>query len=716
MPLPGVRAQLIEETEEKLLHPKYRPDIDGLRAVAVLSVVAFHAFPRWMPGGFIGVDIFFVISGFLISTIIFENLEKNTFSFIGFYARRIRRIFPALLIVLIFSYAFGWISLFTDEYKQLGKHIAAGAGFVSNFVLWGESGYFDNSSDTKPLLHLWSLGIEEQFYIVWPFVLWLAWKKRLNLLTLGILVWLASFYLNIQGVKKDVVATFYSPQTRFWELFSGSVLAWCILHNKNTFSNCALKMDGFLSRIVYREHAEADGKTLSNITSFAGCLLLAYGFWRITKATSFPGWWGIVPVLGAVLIILAGSSAWINRTVLSNKIAVWFGLISFPLYLWHWPLLSFARIVESGTPARNIRIAAVVLSVALAWLTYKFVERPIRFGKHRKAKAFVLVFLMLVVGYVGYNAYKRDGLKFREVVALNAAPPDFDGKYQGITWIEECGIADEFRNLFAGCSKDGRGNVRFALMGDSKAGVLHAGLERTSDEHGRWLFIGGHLDFLGSPLPILDAYPDPDRQITSLAVEAIANNQDIDAVALVAAIRAIVPGYSAFSADRKYDGAYLYKFTPSQEVLNKVFEQVNRVVEVFVSAGKKVVLVVDNPSLADSKDCIKRVTSSTFVNRLLGGYSNDACSVSLSEFYEQTKGYRELLAKVERNHTGVVFVFDPTEIYCDAAENVCEAFRYGRPMYGYGNTDHVSDFAAGLVGKKLNDFMKKIIALPSENK
>lgn len=716
MTLPSARTQFIEEAEEKLSHPKYRPDIDGLRAVAVLSVVAFHAFPRWMPGGFIGVDVFFVISGFLISTIIFENLEKNTFSFIGFYARRIRRIFPALLIVLIFSYAFGWIALLADEYKQLGKHIAAGAGFVSNFVLWGESGYFDNSSDTKPLLHLWSLGIEEQFYIVWPFVLWLAWKRKFNLLALGILVWLASFYLNIQGVKKDVVATFYSPQTRFWELFAGSILAWCVLHNKNTFSNCALKIDGFLSRIVYREHAGADGRTLSNITSFAGCLLLAYGFWRITKATSFPGWWGIVPVLGAVLIILAGPEAWLNRTVLSNKIAVWFGLISFPLYLWHWPLLSFARIVESGTPARNIRIAAVVLSVALAWLTYKFVERPIRFGKNRRIKAFVLVFLMVVVGYVGYNAYARDGLKFREVVALNVVPPEVDGWYQGVELIEGCGIADEFRNLFRVCNKDGRGNVRFALMGDSKAQALHTGLARTSNETGRWLFIGGHVDYLGAPVPILDAYPDPDRKVTSLAVEAIASNQDIDVVALVSAIRSMVPGYSAFSADWKYDGAYLYKFTPSQEVLNKVFEQVNRVVEVFVSEGKKVVLVVDNPSLADSKDCIKRVTPSTFVNRFLGGYKNNACAVSLSEFYAHTKGYREMLSRIERNHPGFVYVFDPTEIYCDAAEDVCEAFRYGRPMYGYANTDHISDFTAGLVGARLNDFMKKIIALPPENK
>ncbi len=209
-----------------LSHPKYRPDIDGLRAVAVLSVVAFHAFPAWMKGGFIGVDVFFVISGFLITTIIFENLDRGTFSFAEFYARRIKRIFPALLLVLVASFAFGWFSLLADEYKQLGKHIAAGAGFVSNLVLWSELGYFDNSAETKPLLHLWSLGIEEQFYIAWPFFLWLAWKRNFSFLTLTILVAFLSFYLNFNGIKKDAVATFYSPQTRFWELLAGSILAW----------------------------------------------------------------------------------------------------------------------------------------------------------------------------------------------------------------------------------------------------------------------------------------------------------------------------------------------------------------------------------------------------------------------------------------------------------------------------------------------------------
>ena len=310
-----------------LSHPKYRPDIDGLRAVAVLSVVSFHAFPAWIKGGFIGVDVFFVISGFLISTIIFENLDRGTFSFSEFYARRIKRIFPALLLVLIVSYIFGWFALLADEYEQLGRHIAAGAGFVSNFILWSEAGYFDNSADTKPLLHLWSLGIEEQFYIVWPFALWLFWKSKFNLLKLTVFVAFVSFYLNLKGIEKDAVATFYSPQTRFWELLSGSILAWFSLYREGSFANCKLKVDGWFAKVVYREVAESGANALSNVISIIGSLFLIYGFWRITKDVSFPGRLAVIPVLGSVLIILAGPNAWINKKILSNKIAVWFGLI-----------------------------------------------------------------------------------------------------------------------------------------------------------------------------------------------------------------------------------------------------------------------------------------------------------------------------------------------------------------------------------------------------
>lgn len=161
---------------ENTLHPKYRPDIDGLRAIAVLSVVIYHAFPSKLTGGFLGVDIFFVISGFLISTILFQNIDRGSFSIGDFYIRRIRRIFPAHALVLISVLAFGWFCLFPDELQQLGKHTASSAGFIQNFTLWKEAGYFDNASETKPLLHIWSLGIEEQFYFLWPLLLWGASK------------------------------------------------------------------------------------------------------------------------------------------------------------------------------------------------------------------------------------------------------------------------------------------------------------------------------------------------------------------------------------------------------------------------------------------------------------------------------------------------------------------------------------------------------------
>ena len=167
---------------------KYRPDIDGLRAVAIIAVVLFHAFPAKFKSAYTGVDIFFVISGFLISSIIFNDLEHKKFSFIDFYSRRIKRIFPALIVVLVSCYGVGWFVLFSDEFAQLGKHIAGGTAFLSNFILWAEAGYFDNTSDSKPLLHLWSLGIEEQFYILWPFILWVSYTRHKSFLGVTILI------------------------------------------------------------------------------------------------------------------------------------------------------------------------------------------------------------------------------------------------------------------------------------------------------------------------------------------------------------------------------------------------------------------------------------------------------------------------------------------------------------------------------------------------
>jgi len=291
--------------------------------------------------------------------------------------------------------------------------LAERAGFVSNLVLWNESGYFNNSADTKPLLHLWSLGIEEQFYIAWPLLLWTSWKRKFNLLAIIGAVAVASFMLNMRGVRTDLVATFYSPLTRIWELSFGSLLAWLTLYKGSACREYRNNLDNTLCKMFHRESQKGDGSNVRDALSACGVLLLAWGLAKVTNKTHFPGSWALLPTLGSVCIISAGPQAWINRRILSNRVLVWFGLISYPLYLWHWPLLSFARIMKSETPSRPVRIAAVVLAIALAWLTYTVVEKPIRNGKNGLVKAIALSVLMALVGFAGYYTFLGEGLGFR---------------------------------------------------------------------------------------------------------------------------------------------------------------------------------------------------------------------------------------------------------------------------------------------------------------
>ena len=293
--------------------------------------------------------------------------------------------------MLAACFAFGWFSLLADEYGQLGKHIAAGAGFVSNLVFWREAGYFDNAADTKPLLHLWSLGVEEQFYLLWPFALWFSWKKRLNISAVIAAVAALSFAANISAVRGDAAAAFYSPVARFWELMIGAFLA---------------------NRRAGRENG-GDVAVPRDLQSIFGFALIVAAVFLIGKDKLFPGWWALMPAAGAYFIVAAGDRSWLNRAILSNRVLVWFGLISYPLYLWHWPLLSFARIVAGGVPAREIRLAAVAASVALAWLTYKLIEGPMRSGGRAKLKTAILCAAMLAVGSAGYGSYARGGLAFR---------------------------------------------------------------------------------------------------------------------------------------------------------------------------------------------------------------------------------------------------------------------------------------------------------------
>ncbi len=375
----------------------YRRDIDGLRAFAILSVLIYHAEPAWAPGGFIGVDVFFVISGYLISRIILGKLHEGTFTFSDFYARRIRRILPALLLVLIATFGFGWYALFPDEYAMLGKHIAGGAGFISNLVLWKEAGYFDPAAEFKPLLHLWSLGIEEQFYLIWPLLLALTWRIRRGPLAIMALIAVISLVLNLVWIGHYSVRVFYLPITRFWELAVGGLLA-------------------------HAHQASVPGRTHLWLKSLAGLAMLLSATFAFTRHDLFPGWRAMVPVFGTALLIDAGMQAPLNRLVLGHRAMVFIGAISYPLYLWHWPLLSFAHIIAGGDVGRAATWAAVGIAFVLAWATWRFIEWPIRRATSGTRIPLLLAGTLASVGVLGLLDFRlvlpprSDSLGVRNIV------------------------------------------------------------------------------------------------------------------------------------------------------------------------------------------------------------------------------------------------------------------------------------------------------------
>jgi len=452
-------------------HVAYRPDIDGLRAIAVLSVLAFHAFPKSLPGGFIGVDIFFVISGYLISKVILTTLAEHRFSIADFYARRVRRIFPALVIVLFACLAFGWHVMLADDLGALGKHTLGGAGFVSNLVLWKEAGYFDAASETKPLLHLWSLGIEEQFYLVWPLLLWAGSKLRIPLWLVILVTGLLSFGLDIATVHHDATAAFYSPLTRAWELMVGGALAH--------FSSRMKAAEPRLMPSAFHQNGWAR-IALSSL----GLVLIAYGLVRINSHRPFPGSWALLPTLGAALLIATGPSTWLARHFLASRPMVIVGLISYPLYLWHWPLLVGARTLWPEGQSTTMILGALALSFVLAWLTYRFIERPVRTGRARP-KVIALSAAMVLVAVTGGWVWSQGGVpsRYPEIVQ-RATEYDLDG-WRAAMRHKRCfmELGQDAREFSAECVDPGSKPL-WVLWGDSGAAAMYAGMRAVATDAG----------------------------------------------------------------------------------------------------------------------------------------------------------------------------------------------------------------------------------------
>ena len=375
----------------------YRSEIDGLRAVAVVPVVLYHAGFSVFSGGFVGVDVFFVISGYLITAIIAKELADGGFTLLGFYERRVRRLAPALLTVLIASTACAYFIMIPAHFEDYLSSLIATATFTSNFYFFKESGYFATAAELLPLLHTWSLAIEEQFYILFPllmiFLHRFAW--RVTLLVLSALL-LASLGAAHWASLHHPDAAFYLPPTRIWELLIGAIAA------------------------LWTRRAPISLSQRSNdLLSLSGLVMIAIAVFAYDNGTPFPSLYALLPTGGAILVILFARPGTIAHMLLSAPLCVGIGLISYSFYLWHQPVFVFGRLIELGELSLGLRIGLVAASLALAYVSWRFVERPFRTGprsrRFSRASLFggagALSAVIIVFGLVADNdSYFRHGL------------------------------------------------------------------------------------------------------------------------------------------------------------------------------------------------------------------------------------------------------------------------------------------------------------------
>lgn len=470
----------------------YRSDIDGLRTVAVMSVVIFHFFPEVIPGGFIGVDIFFVISGYLISSILIKDLTDKKFSIITFYKKRVLRIFPALFFVLAVVYIIGWFTLTQGDYSTLGKHIAGGSFFLSNILLWSESGYFDTSSQLKPLLHLWSLGVEEQFYLLWPLVLMLFTKIRKNIAAAGVTVLILSFAFSVHTMNSTSGVNYYSPMSRAWELMFGSLLA------------------------IYMCKREVSlNRTFKNLASFIGAALIIISLYFIDESMPFPGYIAILPVCGASILILSEGGAF--NKLLSYKPIVYIGIISYPLYLWHWPLYSFSRIALGDDLTTSFKVTTILICFALAIFTYEVIEKSVKIHKNKPFLSPSLAAMVFSIGIIGITTSALNGFGFRAVNGKLSDYTSISSPYEYFKFSENLrnGVCHSVELIDAeknGCISHHENQL--FLWGDSYAASMFIGLKDVMTTRKIKAEITQATDGNGAPFFRDDFYTDSGKTLT----------------------------------------------------------------------------------------------------------------------------------------------------------------------------------------------------------
>ena len=664
----------------------YRRDIDGLRAVAVLPVVFFHAGVPGFSGGFTGVDVFFVISGYLITSLIAEEIRQERFSIVVFYERRIRRIFPALIAVLCVSSVLATWLLMPAQFDNFSKSVFATALFSSNIFFWTQTGYFAAPATEIPLLHTWSLAVEEQFYVVFPLVLfvihrwlkgrWIAWLAPIALL---------SFVLSIWGVAHKPSATFYLAPTRAWELLLGSLLAL-----------------NAVPRLPNRAALE--------VLSVAGLGLIGWGVIALSAESSFPGANALFPCLGAALVIYTGQDTLTaTRRLLGTKPLVAVGLISYSLYLWHWPLLVFAPLWNIYELTWLGTAAVVGLSFVAAILSWKFVELPFRRRSVLPDRRWLFTaataatFLIGTFGLYGYFARgwpHRIPASVAEIASYsNSTDPRqkdcLDGPNGPIPLGQTCDYGSDVP-------------VAYAVWGDSHAGALIAGIGRTAKIHNAAVrFFGAS----GCP-PMLDVFRvdktprcnERNRQI----FEYLVSNQNIQTVIIICRYAVNLEGRTGDfgpaergSTDRPYitdEGGTVSDLSGRLSLFERAMADT---VGGLLAHGKRVVLVYPIPEVGYD-------VPPTLARMALEGNEPESFTRPFSYYQSRQSNIFSVLDSLGQSDQ-IIRIY-PHKRLCDLQK--CIVYADGKPLYK--DDDHLSlagaDFVAPLFGPVFESVGSKNLA------
>lgn len=599
--------------------------------MAVIPVILFHAGIQGFSGGFAGVDVFFVISGYLITTIILAELDSGGFSIVGFYERRARRILPALFVVMLACLPFAWIWLIPPDMKSFSQSLVAVSAFASNILFWRTSGYFDTAAELKPLLHTWSLAVEEQYYVLFPAFLVIAWRfGRRSVVGLLSVVFVVSLAAAQWGAAEWPTATFYLLPTRGWELLLGAFVAFWFASDS------------------YRELPKA----ISELAGVAGLALILLSVFLFDDRTPFPSFYALVPTVGTAMIIMYASADTFIGRMLASRILVGIGLISYSAYLWHQPLFAFARHRSFEDTSPVLLGALAMVSLGLAYLTWRFVEKPFR-DRTRFNRG--QIFGVALVGTVAFASFGLSGhltngfsgramAKAFEVFAVDTSDHGY--------------IKCNGAGLLVGsdldyCVMTSRGEVNAVLIGDSHADDKFYGIEKNAEVR-NWGLIGH-----ASCPPVLGVLVEGDREGCQERFEKIIDwivlNKSIDTVVLsFFGNYALTTPYAADHV-RRHIGPDTVRITSDEVDFTDRFELfyygLFRTTEKLLKANKRVIVLIDIPELPFFPlDCVK-------------GRSN--CAVSEEEMLDRQGEQRKMLSRL-KSDLPMVRIYDPVGIFCDS--------------------------------------------------